>query len=48
MPKEQVEAIPHAPTNVEPSTPPDRDEKEVVEEECLCWDGIPRVITSAA
>jgi hypothetical protein len=47
MPEEDVEAISHAPTDVEQSTPTDCGENVVIEEECFCWDGIPRVITSA-
>jgi hypothetical protein len=47
MPEEDVEAISHAPTAVKQSTPNDPGEEDVIEEECVCWDGIPRVIISA-
>ena len=46
MPEEDVEAISHAPTDVEQSTPTDCGENVVIEEECFCWDGIPRVVRS--
>lgn len=46
MPEEDVEAIPHAPTDVKQSTLT-HDENDVVEEDCICWDGIPRVLMSA-
>jgi hypothetical protein len=47
MPEEDVKAIPLAPAVVKQSKPNDRGEEDVIEEECLCWDGIPRVIISA-
>jgi hypothetical protein len=47
MPEEDDKAFPLAPTAVKQSTPNDRGEEDVIEEECLCWDGIPRVIISA-
>jgi len=46
MPEENVEAISHAPTDVVKLMPA-REEDDPIEEECICWDGIPRVITSA-
>ena len=46
MPEEDVEAIPHAPTDVEKFRPA-QEEEDVIDEECICWDGIPRVIMAA-
>ena len=46
MPEEDVEAISHAPTVIEKLMPA-REEDDPIEEDCVCWDGIPRVIMSA-
>ena len=46
MPEEDVEALSLAPSDVEKSMAA-REEDDPLEEDCICWDGIPRVLMSA-